>query len=448
MANYASKVIDIALGEVGYLEKKSNSNLDSKTANAGTANYTKYGRDMHKLYPSVMDFPAAWCDAFVDWCFQKAYGVSNAKGLLGGDFNDYTPSSAQLYKNKGAWGIKPRKGAQIFFKNNTRICHTGLVYDFDSKYVYTVEGNTSGASGVIANGGGVCKKKYALTNSSIAGYGYPNYDVESVKTSTDEKNTCDNEKIVWDYLYKKLGNPYAVAGLMGNLYAESGLKPTNVQNSYERKLGFTDEVYTAAVDGGKYDNFVRDSAGYGLAQWTYWSRKENLLDYARNKGKSIGDLNMQLEFLYKELTTSYKAMTQLLCQSDSVRSASDIVLTKFEKPADQSEKVKVKRSEYGQKYYDKYAKKTATVQKKPVVKVDAAQKKDKTLVGSYKVTASSLHIRVGAGTNKTSLGILKNGEVVNNYGFYSVASNDVKWLYVKTDDGIVGFCSSRYLKKC
>lgn len=189
MSNYARTVIDIALGEVGYLEKKSNRNLDSKTANAGSANYTKYGRDMHKLYPSVMDFPAAWCDAFVDWCFQKAYGVSNAKALIGGNFNDYTPSSAQLYKNKGAWGTAPKLGAQIFFKNNTRICHTGLVYDFDNKYVYTVEGNTSGASGVVANGGGVCKKKYSLTNSKIAGYGYPKYDPEPESKADSTKNT-------------------------------------------------------------------------------------------------------------------------------------------------------------------------------------------------------------------------------------------------------------------
>lgn len=179
-------VIDLALNEVGYLEKKSNSQLDDKTANAGSANYTKYGRDMHNLYPSVMDFPASWCDAFVDWCFYKAYGVCNAKGLLGGDFNDYTPSSAQLYKNKNVWYTSnPKMGDQIFFKNDTRICHTGLVYDVDSKYVYTIEGNTSGASGVIANGGGVCKKKYPLTYSNIAGYGRPKYDnVEYSPTPT------------------------------------------------------------------------------------------------------------------------------------------------------------------------------------------------------------------------------------------------------------------------
>lgn len=195
MANYPSTVVNIALDEVGYLEKKSNSNLDSKTANAGDANFTKYGRDMHEIYPSVMDFPAAWCDAFVDWCFYKAYGVTNAKGLLGGNFDDYTPASAQLYKNKNAWGTAPKYGAQIFFKNSKRICHTGLVYNFDSKYVYTIEGNTSGASGVIANGGGVCKKKYLLTNSKIAGYGYPKYDDEpkDVTTVTDTKKVSDTK---------------------------------------------------------------------------------------------------------------------------------------------------------------------------------------------------------------------------------------------------------------
>ena len=211
MAKYASTVIKIALAEVGYLEKKSNKNLDSKTANAGSANYTKYGRDMHKLYPSVMDFPAAWCDCFVDWCFQKAFGVSNAKGLLGGNFNDYTPASAQLYKNKKAWGNTPKIGAQIFFKNSTRICHTGLVYDVDDKYVYTVEGNTSGASGVVANGGGVCKKKYARNNSRIAGYGYPKYDTEKKET---EKKTAKKvtAKGTADHFKESLAGTYVTTG--------------------------------------------------------------------------------------------------------------------------------------------------------------------------------------------------------------------------------------------
>lgn len=176
--NTADKVINIALAEVGYLEKKSNSQLESKTANAGSGNYTKYGKEMHAVYPAVMDFPAAWCDAFVDYCFYKAYGVANAKGLLGGNFNDYTVASAQLYKNKGAWHATPKVGDQIFFKNSKRIYHTGLVYKVTATRVYTIEGNTSGASGVIANGGGVCKKSYLLTDSRIAGYGRPKYDEE------------------------------------------------------------------------------------------------------------------------------------------------------------------------------------------------------------------------------------------------------------------------------
>lgn len=191
MGNYASKVIKIAEAEVGYLEKKSNKYLDEKTANAGSKNYTKYGRDMHDLYPSVMDFPAAWCDAFVDWCFYKAYGKTNAKGLLGGNFNDYTPSSANLYKNKKAWHTAPKVGDQIFFTNGERICHTGLVYKVDSNYVYTIEGNTSDEDEVVANGGCVAKKKYLLTNKKIAGYGRPKYDSEPVKKVETEENKVD-----------------------------------------------------------------------------------------------------------------------------------------------------------------------------------------------------------------------------------------------------------------
>ena len=187
MANTPDKVIKIAEAEIGYLEKKSNYKLDDKTANAGSNNYTKYGRDMHKLYPSIMDFPAAWCDCFVDWCFQKAYGVSTAKSLLGGNFNDYTVASAQAYKNKGAWYTSnPKVGDQIFFKNDVRICHTGIVYAVDSTKVYTIEGNTSGASGVIPNGGGVCKKAYKINSDYIAGYGRPKYDVEEVKEVSTE----------------------------------------------------------------------------------------------------------------------------------------------------------------------------------------------------------------------------------------------------------------------
>ena len=163
------------------------------------------------------------------------------------------------------------------------------------------------------------------------------------------------EQKIWNFLYSKIGNAYGVAGLMGNLYAESGLNSNNLQNTYNTKLGLTDAQYTEQVDNGTYTNFVKDSAGYGLAQWTYYSRKQNLLNYAQSSSASIGDLEMQLNFLYKELSGNYSTVLGTLKAATSVLEASNIVLTKFEAPADQGTSVQTKRAGYGQTYYDKYA---------------------------------------------------------------------------------------------
>ncbi|MBR2858946.1 MAG: N-acetylmuramoyl-L-alanine amidase, partial [Alistipes sp.] len=154
-------------------------------------------------------------------------------------------------------------------------------------------------------------------------------------TGTASTGNAVDEKKIWDYFYAKLGNAYGVAGLMGNLYAESGLRSNNLQNTYEKKLGYADAVYTSAVDNGTYTNFVKDSAGYGLAQWTYWSRKQKLLDYAKAQKKSIGDFDMQLDFLWKELSESFKTVVNTLKAATSVLEASNVVLFKFEAPADQ-----------------------------------------------------------------------------------------------------------------
>ena len=166
-----------------------------------------------------------------------------------------------------------------------------------------------------------------------------------------------SEKTIWEYLKAQGLTDAGVAGLMGNLYAESGLRPNNLQNSYEGKLGMADAEYTEMVDRGTYANFGNDRAGYGLAQWTYPSRKAALLAYAKAAGKSIGDLEMQLGFLMQELSAGYKTVLNILRTTVSVREASDIVLLQFERPADQSEARQKQRAEYGQKYFDKYAKK-------------------------------------------------------------------------------------------
>lgn len=142
---------------------------------------------------------------------------------------------------------------------------------------------------------------------------------------------------------------------MGNLFAESGLIPTNLQNSYESKLGMNDASYTAAVDSGSYTNFTHDSAGYGLAQWTYWSRKQGLFQLCKGRGKSIGDLNTQLDFLYQELTTSYSQLLKILKTTSSVEEASNLVVTQFERPADQSSDALKQRALYSQRYFNTYS---------------------------------------------------------------------------------------------
>lgn len=200
MANYASTVIKIAKAEEGYLEKsaaaykKNPGILDEKTAGAGKDNYTKYGRDMHAIYPAVMDFPAYWCDAFVDWCFHKAYGVTTAKSLLCGNFDDYTVASASMYDKHNALGTEPKKGAQVFFTRNGKVSgchHTGIVTDVDETYFSTMEGNTSGASKVVSNGGGIKAKKYKIADyKGKVLFGYPKYDEEK---SAAEKKTVKVE---------------------------------------------------------------------------------------------------------------------------------------------------------------------------------------------------------------------------------------------------------------
>lgn len=162
-----------------------------------------------------------------------------------------------------------------------------------------------------------------------------------------------SEKIIWDYLMNKIGNPYGVAGLMGNLYVESKLNPTYLQSSYAKKFGINGDEYTKRVDNKSYLNFVNDSAGYGLAQWTHSSRKQLLLNFAQQKNSSIGDLNMQLDYLWQEIQT-YITVINTLKSAKSVREASDIVVKRYEKPKHQEESYLKNRADFGQKYYSKF----------------------------------------------------------------------------------------------
>lgn len=228
------KVIQIALNEVGYLEKKSNNNLDSKTANAGHKNYTKYARDLD----NIKDFyngkknGYAWCDVFVDWCFVQAFGATKAKKLLCQPSKSTGAGcyfSMEFYKRKRQFYTSPKKGDQIFFQQGGEITHTGLVYKVDKTTVYTIEGNTSSQEGVVPNGGAVAKKSYRINSSYIAGYGRPKYDKSTstnTKPETTKKPTVQKKQIDVDGKWGKDTTRRAqevfgtvVDGIVSNQYA-------------------------------------------------------------------------------------------------------------------------------------------------------------------------------------------------------------------------------------
>ena len=166
----------------------------------------------------------------------------------------------------------------------------------------------------------------------------------------------EKAEYIWNWLWERIGNAYGVAGLMGNLCAESGLNPENLQNSYESLLCMTDKSYTEAVDAWAFseEEFCNDGAGYGLAQWTHKDRKRGLYNAAQKAGTSIGDLDMQLGYLWQELG-QYKSVLNTLLNAKSVREASDAVMLKYEIPADTSEDNRASRADLGQMYYERYA---------------------------------------------------------------------------------------------
>lgn len=207
--------------------------------------------------------------------------------------------------------------------------------------------------------GEICEKANQIIREKAGKPVYPSEQPQPTPQPVQEPTTYKDDKYVWDKLKEAIGNEFGVAGLMGNLQAESEVRSNNLQNSFEKKLGMSDDVYTKAVDENIYTNFIHDSAGYGLAQWTYWSRKQNLLDYAKTHNKSIGDLAMQVDFLIIELK-QYKDVWAVLQTATSVKQASDVVLTQYERPRDQTDRVKEQRASYGLDFYNKYAGATPT----------------------------------------------------------------------------------------
>lgn len=192
MAYTASKLVEIATAEIGYHEKATNANLDSKTANSGKGNYTKYSRDLHKAgYYNGNKQGFDWCDQFVDWCFFLLCGKNKDKAeyleCQTGNYGAGCGFSLKYYKAAGRFDRNPKVGDQIFFKytdDDSTADHTGIVVRVTDKLVEAIEGNS---------GGEVKRKAYQRNDKTIIGYGHPRYDAEPEKVITKEVKTVQVE---------------------------------------------------------------------------------------------------------------------------------------------------------------------------------------------------------------------------------------------------------------
>lgn len=332
------------------------------------------------LYETDKDGHFVHIDTRTTKSFWYGQAQSPRSTFGGATVSQVQPVSKELYRVRASWdNAKSQLGAYNILENAKKTCDkAGKGY-----YVFNSKGEIV----------------YPAPEATL--------DLSKIDTS------AINEKTMWNYFKNQGMTDYGVAGLMGNLYAESGLRPCNLQNSYEKSLGMSDAQYTAAVDAGSYTNFVTDKAGYGLAQWTYWSLKEDMLEYFQAKEKSIGDGQTQMEFLVYQLSKDYKAVWNVLTSAKSVREASDAVLLKFERPADQSESVQEKRANYGQTYYDKYAKKEEPKIEEP--KVEGGNSKMKYSESNKPLVCMQTQSTCYKGTSKMTVkGVLWHSTGANN----------------------------------
>ena len=258
-------------------------------------------------------------------------------------------------------GLTPKVGAVICWRKGS------AVDDSDgSGHVGIVEAVNDDGSIVTTESawGGYYWREKTRTNSdgrwgagdayTFQGFIYSPIDFDNVV------GEVYNPKKVWDFLVEKIGNEYGVAGLMGNLDAESGLYANRLQGDIP--YSEVSEQYTATVDLGivsEYD-FVHNGpngGGYGLAQWTYSTRKQALYDMWKSGGyDSIGSLSLGLNYLWKELTEDFAGVLSTLKSATSIRVASDKVLSDFERPQGwDTEAKQLERLSLCQKWYDKYA---------------------------------------------------------------------------------------------
>nr|DAT99294.1 MAG TPA: hypothetical protein [Caudoviricetes sp.] len=174
-------LIVTAQAEIGYMEKQSNAQLDDKNTNVGDGNYTKYWRDLKPIYQGQ-----PWCAVFVSWIMYKTFGLETAKKLLKHE-NDFPYVYCPTLGARFTKYANPQRGDIVIFYRNGTFAHTGIVTKVEGDKFYTIEGNTSNGSTIIANGGEVCSKHY--NNSNLPGTKFCRPDYSIVKSIMNSSST-------------------------------------------------------------------------------------------------------------------------------------------------------------------------------------------------------------------------------------------------------------------
>ncbi len=349
---------------------------------------------------SELALPVKVTSSSVTFNGEYAFGVTTAKMHNGIDLNADTTGTKEgdsVYAiavgevdsidkdescNKATDETCDDKGSYIKLKHSTMV--DGTTYKFYSVYMNLQANSTKLKKGDKVNKGDEIGKAGNTGDATIPQVHFEFHNENNLPidptnlfitcTQGELSGDTDEEKI-WFYLRNLGYSEAATAGAMGNLKAESQLIPTNLQNDYEKggrnaiPPGYTDQTYTEAVDKGTYKNFVKDEAGYGLAQWTYSTRKKGLIDYKKKSKTSIGDLQMQLGFLSTELSrwvggeqftgasaSTAKQWKNVSNNLDGVAEAAKIYCRGFEGPEVNNDSDRVK---YAKDIYNRNKGKTA-----------------------------------------------------------------------------------------
>lgn len=367
--------------------------------------------DMHG--PRDPDQGSADCSSTVQWAYKKALGIdpgsytgaqiADSSGYFVDTYSGGAPNEANLrpgdllfYGKNGSHSASNVGHVEMYVGNNKLMGHGSGIGPKEktmssyrlSDYIGAKRYIGDGTATVLNNFGnampssGTTTTASTTTSDSSSGFSLSNFisgainavqtginnffGMSSSNNNTSASSTGDGATIaaanvsggseaqqVWNYFRQQGLTKEGTAGLMGNLEQESGNHAVRVQGDLTPPYQKSQE-YTTKADNGSID-FVNDSKGYGLAQWTYNSRKQGLLDAARANGASVGDIGVQLAYLNNELNTSYGSVMNTLKSTNDIKTASNAVLHDFEKPADQSASVENARASLAQAHYNQFA---------------------------------------------------------------------------------------------